>query len=703
MKVCITEKPSVAGDIASILGATERRDGYYEGNGYRVTWTYGHLCCLKEPHDYTPRWKPWSLGALPMIPDRFGIKLIDDQGIRRQFGVIRSLVGEADEVINCGDAGQEGELIQRWVMQLAGVKCPVKRLWISSLTDESIRQGFQDLRPADEYTNLYYAGMSRAIGDWILGMNATRLYTLKYSGNNGAVLSVGRVQTPTLALIVRRQREIDGFVPEEYFELKTVYRTATFNATKGRFRSGEEAQKALEAIRGTTFTVTDVTRKKGREAPPRLFDLTSLQVETNRRWGWSADDTLRLIQSLYEKKVTTYPRVDTTYLSEDIYPRIPTILRAMTPYAQWTAPVLAGKIPKSRKVFDNAKVTDHHAIIPTGQAPTALVGDERQLYHLIAMRFIAAFYPDCIFMATTVTGKAADTEFRATGRVIESPGWKEILKPEKNTADSDGDKGDEGDDTAILPEFTVGESGPHEPALARKQTQPPKLYTEGTLLRAMESAGRTVDDEDLREAMKENGIGRPSTRAAIIETLFKRRYIERRRKSIVATEAGKQLIDIIHEELLKSAKLTGIWESRLRRIERGEYSASDFITELKEQMNGIVLAVLSDNSLRHIAVPEDKPDKGKGKGKAGATAAADGGDGDGPKAPKVSKPRKPPVKSLEQVVCPLCGQGHILKGNTAYGCSRYTSGCTLRLPFDEYPADLTPARLATRLRSKKKK
>ncbi len=675
--VCITEKPSVARDIAAILGAGNRREGFFEGNGYQVTWTFGHLCCLKEPHDYTPLWKRWSLGALPMLPPKFGIKIIDDEGIRRQFHVIETLVATADEIVNCGDAGQEGELIQRWVMQKAGVSCPVKRLWISSLTDQSIREGFQALRTQDNFDNLYYAGMSRAIGDWILGMNATRLYSLKYGGQ-GNVLSIGRVQTPTLALIVKRHFEIADFKPENFWELKTVYRDVTFNAVKGRFNDPAEAEATLASLAESPFTIGSVTDKKGREAPPRLFDLTSLQVECNRRWGWTADESLQLIQSLYEKKVTTYPRVDTTYLSEDIYPKIPDILRQMTPYADRTAPVLAGKIPKSKKVFDNAKVTDHHAIIPTGQSPSVLVGNERKLYHLIAMRFIAAFYPDCIFLQTTVVGKAADVEFKAVGKVIESPGWRTLFAGEA----ADSDKASDGDDR-IMPPFTVGESGPHQPALQQKTTQPPKYYTEGTLLRAMESAGKTVDDDELREAMKENGIGRPSTRAAIIETLFKRRYIYRERKNIMASQAGIDLIATIRDELLKSAKLTGIWENKLRRIERGDYSAAEFIAELKTQIGEIVINVLNDNSARRIET------------------AADDKDGDKPKPkPKTKRaPRKKKIESLDAIPCPVCGKGHIIKGRTAYGCSLYAGGCSCRLPFDQYPATLTPAQLAKKIKN----
>lgn len=611
MILCITEKPSVARDIASLLGATVRRDGYYEGQTYHVTWTYGHLCTLKEPADYTPLWRRWSLGALPMLPQRFGIKLIDQESIARQFAVIKEQIAQAEEVINCGDAGQEGELIQRWVMQKAGIKCPVKRLWISSLTDDAIREGFKQLRPEGEFDRLYHAGLSRAIGDWILGMNATRLYSLKYS-SPGNVLSIGRVQTPTLALIVNRQHEIANFKPEDFWELKTVYRNATFNATAGRYMSIEDANKNLAAIEGRPFTVTDVSDKKGREAPPRLFDLTSLQVECNKRWGWTADETLKLIQSLYEKKVTTYPRVDTTYLSEDIYPKVPEILRQMTPYANITAPVLAKKLPKSKKVFDNAKVTDHHAIIPTGQSPAALVGNERQLYHLIARRFIAAFYPDCVFNSTTVLGESAGVRFRALGKVIVEPGWRDVYASAK--AGDEKETLADGDD-AVLPAFTVGESGPHAPALQKKKTQAPKLYTEGTLLRAMESAGKNVDDEELREAMKENGIGRPSTRAAIIETLFKRRYIYRERKNIVATQAGIDLIATIDQELLKSAKLTGIWERRLRLIEKGDYSPAEFIAELKAQISEIVINVLSDNSARRIEVAEPPQKESKRRSK----------------------------------------------------------------------------------------
>ena len=665
MILCITEKPSVAKDIASILGATVRRDGYYEGGDYKVTWTYGHLCTLKEPADYTDLWKRWSLGSLPMIPQKFGIKLIEQDSIIKQFKVIESLIAEASQVINCGDAGQEGELIQRWVMQKAKCTCPVNRLWISSLTDESIKEGFQSLKPQEQFDNLYYAGLSRAIGDWILGMNATRLYSLKYSAP-GNVLSIGRVQTPTLALIVQRHHEIVNFVPEDFWELKTTYRDVVFNATSGRFMSQDDANKALATIKDSIFVVNDVSQKKGKESPLRLFDLTSLQVECNKRWGWTADDTLKLIQSLYEKKVTTYPRVDTTYLSDDLYPKVPEILKRMTPYANFTEDILSKKLPKSKKVFDNSKVTDHHAIIPTGQSPTSLIGDERKLYHLIALRFISVFYPDCEFMTTTVMGDAGGVGFKATGKVIIEPGWRVLYASEKSIDDQQSDD-------KILPQFTIGESGPHDPSLLKKTTQPPKYYTEGTLLRAMESAGKTVDDDELRDAMKENGIGRPSTRAAIIETLFKRRYIYRERKNIMVSQAGIDLISTINEELLKSAKLTGLWENKLRRIERGEYQASDFIAELKTMVESIVINVLSDNSSKKIEIIDDVKKSSNSKAKDTNTRKR--------------------ITKFEQVICPKCSKGHILKGHTAFGCSEYKNGCDLKLHFEQYPSSLTPSKL----------
>ena len=585
MRLCIAEKPSVALEIARVLGANTRRDGFYEGNGYVVSWTYGHLCTLKDPGDYTPAWKRWDMRCLPMIPPRFGIKLIEEEHCMRQFRVLEALIAKADEVINCGDAGQEGELIQRWVMQKARCQCPVKRLWISSLTEEAIREGFHRLKDASAYQRLYEAGLARAIGDWLLGMNATRLYSLRFGGP-GRVLSIGRVQTPTLALIVRRQREIEAFRPEPYWELKTVYRDVTFTASRGRFAKKEEGEALLRAIEGQPFTVTDVTKKKGREAPPKLFDLTSLQVECNRRFSLSAEETLRLIQSLYEKKVTTYPRVDTTYLSEDLHPKVSGILKGMTDYAALTAPLTAAPIAKNKRVFDNKKVTDHHAIIPTGTAaPAGLTADERRVYDLVARRFIAAFYPDCEVSTTTVTGASAEVDFRATGRQILKPGWRTVFEREGSKKE---EKAEEEEAEAVLPAFRKGESGPHRPSLVEKQTTPPKPYTEATLLRAMETAGRFVDDEALRELMKENGIGRPSTRANIIKTLLKRDYIRRERKHLVATPTGVSLIDTIHEELLKSPELTGQWERKLRGIEQGSYEAAAFLTELKEMVARIV-------------------------------------------------------------------------------------------------------------------
>ena len=687
MKVCVTEKPSVARDIAKLLGANDRHEGYFEGNGYQVTWTFGHLCELKAPNDYTDQWKRWSLGQLPMIPQRFGIKLKEDKGIEQQFNVIKNLIASADEVINCGDAGQEGELIQRWVYQKANCDKPVKRLWISSLTDESIRKGFEQLKDSKDFDNLYFAGLSRAIGDWILGMNATRLYTLKYSLSRD-VLSVGRVQTPTLAMIVARQREIDNFVPENYWELKTKYRGVTFNSTRGKFKTEGEANDIVSKINELPFTVTSIETKKGREAPPRLFDLTSLQVECNKKFGMSADDALKTIQSLYEKKATTYPRVDTTFLSDDIYPQVPGILQAMVPYANLTAPVLAlKKLPKSKKVFDNSKVTDHHAIIPTNVNPAtvAMTPEEKRVYHLIALRFIAAFYPDCEFNTTTVMGEVGEYGFKATGKEILKAGWRELYnKPGDKSQEDDEKQKAEDEDNGVMPHFEKGESGPHEPSVLKRTTQPPKPYTEGALLRAMETAGKTVDDEELRDAMKENGIGRPSTRAAIIETLFKRRYIRKERKSLAPTMAGIQLIDTIHEPLLKSASLTGLWEKKLREIERGEYSASKFIDELKQMIGEIVLNVLRDNRGGSIAVEQG----GKTKPKAPSAAGA----GEKPK-----KARKRLTK-IEDIACPVCGKGHLVKGRTAFGCSEYNNGCHTVLPFTDYSAGLTPTKLSNMLK-----
>ncbi|MDR1556144.1 MAG: DNA topoisomerase 3 [Tannerellaceae bacterium] len=590
MKVCIAEKPSVAREIAGVLGATRKMQGYIEGNGYQVTWTFGHLCTLKEPYEYTENWKRWSLSSLPMIPPRFGIKLIENLTYEQQFKIIETLIQSAEMVINCGDAGQEGELIQRWVMQKAGCKCPVYRLWISSLTEEAIREGFRKLKTEDEFTRLYEAGLSRVIGDWLLGMNATRLYTLRY-GQNKQVLSIGRVQTPTLALIVNRQAEIDNFKPEPYWELKTVYRHTTFAATKGKFTRKEEGESLLETVRQETFTVTDISEKKGKEYAPRLFDLTSLQVECNKKFALSAEDTLKLIQSLYEKKATTYPRVDTTYLSDDIYPKIPGILKGLSDYSGLTASVLERTIPKSRKVFDNAKVTDHHAIIPTGAQAENLSDNERKVYDLVVRRFIAAFYPDCEISTTTVMGEAGKVTFKVSGKQILKPGWRIVFGNVQKETDNETETTEE---EGVLPAFVKGENGPHQPVLKETWTQPPKPYTEATLLRAMETAGKLVDNDELRDALKENGIGRPSTRAAIIETLFKRNYIRKERKNLYPTPTGKELISSIHEELLKSAELTGLWEKKLRQIERGSYEARTFLEELKQMVSQIVSNVLSE-------------------------------------------------------------------------------------------------------------
>lgn len=607
MMVCIAEKPSVAREIADVLGAKLKKNGYIEGNGYQVTWTFGHLCTLKEPHDYDPRWRIWALSTLPMMPPRFGIKLIENETYKAQFQVIEQLMQNADMIVNCGDAGQEGELIQRWVMQKARAKCPVKRLWISSLTEEAIREGFNHLEDSSKFQRLYEAGLCRAIGDWLLGMNATRLYSLKYGGGysrDRKVLSIGRVQTPTLALIVNRQNEIDNFKPEPYWELKTLYRDTLFSSTKGKFKLKEDGEKLLEVVKDNEFTITDIAEKKGKEFAPRLFDLTSLQVECNKRFGFSADETLKLIQSLYEKKVTTYPRVDTTFLSDDIYPKVPKTLEGLVAYKEFTDPLRGKKLPKSKRVFDNSKVTDHHAIIPTGVPATNLSQQEMMVYDLVARRFIAEFYPDCEISTTTVLGKVADIEFKASGKQILKPGWRTVeqrpqpgIGAQPQSAQTDGQPQDEnasdGAELKIMPNFVKGESGPHTPSLKETWTTPPKPYTEATLLRAMETAGKFVDNEELRDALKENGIGRPSTRAAIIETLFKRGYIRRERKSLFPTDTGRELISTIHEELLKSAELTGIWERKLRQIERGDYSAQAFIDELKTMVGDVVFHVMN--------------------------------------------------------------------------------------------------------------
>ena len=733
MIVCIAEKPSVAKDIAKVLGATSACQGYMEGNGYQVTWTFGHLCELKEPDDYTPMWKRWSLAALPMIPPRFGIKLKDDSGIKAQFAVIERLMQNADSIINCGDAGQEGELIQRWVMQKAGAKCPVKRLWISSLTEESIREGFQNLKDQSEYEPLYLAGLSRAIGDWLLGMNATRLYTLKYrpDGRSGQVLSIGRVQTPTLAMIVNRQKEIECFEPRQSWVLSTIYRDTKFNAiahdedaeaeeraeieaaakegktvkSKGpifrqiEFQTEETGKAVLDSIKDNDFTVISISKKKGTEAPPRLYDLTSLQVDCNKKFGYSADLTLQLIQSLYEKKFTTYPRVDTTFLSDDIYAKCPQTMNGLyktqfggqAPYADLIKAIGGKPLKKSKKVFDSSKVTDHHAIIPTGVPPQGLSDAERNVFDLVARAFIAAFYPDMKFETTTVMGEAPLSApsvdvtpyaedgkkilFRTSGRVIVDEGWKVVYR--KTAVKENEDEAiDDNSSSSSLPIFSKGEHGPHVPSLAEKWTQPPKPYTEATLLRAMETAGKFVDNDELRDAMKENGIGRPSTRAAIIETLFRRHYIRKERKNLVATPTGVELIELIREELLKSPELTGIWEKKLRDIEHRTYNPGLFINELKEQIQAIVCQVLSDNSNRRVTVIDPEEDV-KQKKKAVKPAKV-------PRQAKVSAKSAPQASTSPVVgsVCPLCGKGTVIKGKTAYGCSNWASGCSYRVPFE---------------------
>ena len=753
MIVCIAEKPSVAADIAKIIGATHhhrvgRNAGYYEGNGYQVTWTFGHLCELKNPEEYSPYWKAWSLAALPMVPERFGIRL--KEGVEEQFHVIEQLFAKAERIINCGDAGQEGELIQRWVMQKAGATCPVERLWISSMTEEAIREGFANLRPHQDYQGLYEAGLCRAIGDWLLGMNATRLYTLKYGDNNrrrGAQpLSIGRVQTPTLAMIVERQHEIQNFQPEPYWVLSTIYRDVTFTArleaddeddksqnndeTEGKspankslskrgFTNREEAEAALKAIEGTPFTVQKVTQKKGTEAPPRLFDLTSLQVECNKKYGYGADLTLQLIQQLYENKFTTYPRVDTTYLPDDMYDRCPAILKGIrdyhvgrtVPLTQWLEPLRHAPLRKSKKVFDNAKITDHHAIIPTGVLPQGLTDVQRNVYDLIVQRFVAVFYPDCRFATTTVDGEAAGIPFRASGKVIVDEGWR-MLFPKANAAREGGanaassssapatgeggaapQAGNAGsqrsDDERTLPPFQKGETGPHTPTLTQKETTPPKPFTEATLLRAMETAGRNVDDEELREAMKENGIGRPSTRAAIIQTLYKRGYIRLQRKSLEATPTGVALIGLIQEELLKSAELTGIWENKLRQIEHHTYSAQQFMAELKQMVSELVHTVLCDNTNRRVeqapAPSGNASPAGKSSAKQGtsspenASSSAENSSSSPENSNGEAKPKRKIIRAGSK--CPECGEGKVIKGHTAYGCSRWKEGCNWRKPF----------------------
>ena len=673
MKVCIAEKPSVARSIAAVLGANEAHDGYMEGNGYRVTWTFGHLCELKEPAEYATRWRRWSLVHLPIVPERFGIKLKKDSGIKHQFDVICRLVSEADEVINCGDAGQEGELIQRWVLQLAGCRAPIRRLWLSSMTEEAIREGFDHLHDSAEYERLYYAGMTRAIGDWLLGINATRLYTLKYrSGDSRRLLSVGRVQTPTLALIVERAEEIEHFVPEPYWEIKTIYRETAFATTTGRYSTVDKAQKILDKITGKLFSVTKVTKKKGKETPPHLFDLTSLQIEANKKLGLSADETLRTIQALYERKLVTYPRVDTTYITEDVFAKCPEILNNLYQHhpmlSDLISPLGHKKLRKLKNVVDNSKVTDHHAIIPTGEVGVLTTNEERQIYDLLARRFIAAFYPDMQYEQTTVQGAVEGVRFRANGRVITDQGWQTVVKPE-----DDKESGDEEQPTGIMPAFVEGEQGPHKPELQEKQTRPPRAYTEATLLRAMETAGKLVESEEMKEALKQNGIGRPSTRAAIIETLLSRDYIRKQRKALLPTPLGRELIHIIRDDMLKSVELTGQWERKLRQIESGEYDARQFISDLTQKVTRMVAEVIRDPRTMSALIEEEKSSPS------------------GEKAKKKNRQRRSSSKSdkpddnipHEGGLCPKCHKGHLLRGRTALGCSRYAEGCDYRFPIPE--------------------
>jgi DNA topoisomerase-3 len=678
LKVCIAEKPSVAREIAEILGAKNRRDGYIEGNGYQVTWTIGHLCTLKEPQDYDARLKWWKIQDLPILPAKFGIKAIKNAGLEKQLKIITRLVQDASEVINCGDAGQEGELIQRWVLTKAQCKKPVKRLWISSLTEEAIKDGFNNLRDSKDYDNLYAAGSSRAIGDWLLGFNATRLYTLKY-GENKQLLSIGRVQTPTLAIIVNRHLEIENFKPETFWELKTKYREVTFSACSGRFFSKEEAEKILLDIQNQLFTIISFTRKKGKESAPRLFDLTSLQVECNKKFGYSAELTLNTVQKLYEQKLVTYPRVDTMYLPDDIYPKIKGILSSMAGYSGLVKPLLNEPIRKSKNVFDTKKVTDHHAIIPTNVTSGSLGSNEGKVYDLIARRFIAVFYPDCQVSKTEVIGKVRETEFKATGKQILEEGWRAVYSEEKKEEDT------EQEEDQILPEFKEGESGPHTPSLAEKQTKPPKQYTEATLLRAMETAGKQVADEELRELMKENGIGRPSTRANIIETLFKRDYMRKEKKNLVPTITGIQLIQTIDYEPLKSAELTGKWEKKLRDIEKGSFDVRVFMEEMKHMVTQIV----------HY-VKNAAPKKFATEAKASAIEKKSSH-----KKEKATKPDKINKEDIKDLSCPKCTIGKIIKGNKAYGCSGYKTGCSFLIPFEFHARKLSESQIVSLIKSGK--
>lgn len=665
MKVCIAEKPSVAKEIAHIVGAKSRKDGYFEGNGYAVTWTFGHFCTLYTPDEYNPTWKQWNLETLPMLPERFETRLMDNAGVKKQFGIIKKLFQQATLVINCGDAGQEGELIQRWVIKQAHYKGPVQRLWISSLTPEAIKDGFKNLKDAALYDNLYYAGSSRAIGDWLLGMNATRLYTLRYGGYK-QVLSIGRVQTPTLAMLVQRYLEIENFKPTPYWELQTIYRETAFNCTEGKFLKKEEGETLFKQVEGKPFEVTEVKQKNGRELPPKLFDLTGLQVYCNNKFSFSADHTLKVVQRLYEQKVVTYPRVDTTYLPNDVYPKIGGILQKLTNYSQFTQLLTGKKIRKSKKVFDDKKVTDHHAIIPTGYQKK-LDPNEQRVYDSITRRFIAAFYPDCLVSNTTAIGKVDKVTFKATGKEILEPGWRVVLPPSKSKKDKE---------EKVLPNFVKGETGPHEPSFVEKQTQPPKNYTDASLLRAMETAGKKVEDEELRDLMKENGIGRPSTRAAIIETLFKRQYIKRKRKQIIPTDVGVQLISIIENDLLKSAELTGQWEKQLKEIEAGTYKAGQFIYNMKRLVQQLTHEVKSARYVHRLTAPKTTQFAKKRPARAKARANSNS-----PKRANSNTPNKATSKELVGQPCPKCQQGQLLKGSTSYGCSAYKTGCNFRMPF----------------------
>ena len=654
MKVCIAEKPSVAKEIANILGANSRKDGYYEGNGYQVTWTFGHFCSLNTPDDYQQSWKKWSLHNLPMLPEKFNTKIINDKGVKKQFNIIKNLFSKAELIINCGDAGQEGELIQRWVIKHAGFKGEVKRLWISSLTEEAIKEGFKKLENSKKYDNLYYAGSSRAIGDWLLGMNATRLYTLKYGGYK-QVLSIGRVQTPTLAMLVRRFKEIDSFNPTPYWELQTLYRDTNFNCEEGRFEKKEDGEKLLEQIKGKPITILSIKKKKGKEQPPRLFDLTGLQVHCNKKFGYTADKTLKTLQKLYDSKLVTYPRVDTTYLPEDMHSKIPGTLKSLQGYDQFTKPLLEKEIKKNKKIFDNKKITDHHAIIPTGVVPRNLSKDEFNIYDSITRQFLAAFYPECKVANTHVEAVVENVKFKATGKEILEEGWRVLFPKNKKDQDEEESESKNGNEKT-LPTFVKGESGEHEPSFLEKQTKAPHNYTEASLLRAMETAGKNIDDEELRDLMKSNGIGRPSTRAAIIETLHKRNYIRRNKKQILATETGIQLIDTIENELLKSAELTGQWEKKLRDIEQGEYSAGKFINEMKTMVEELVNEVKTAKARPKISAIKEK------------------------KNDKTSK--ESPDNEIVNTTCPKCKKGKLIKGKTAYGCSRWKENCNFRLQFE---------------------